>query len=122
MLANLGQGGNNNRVPSHAVNHLYLRSKIRILLILLTAIPKNNCFSNLERCNHIEKNNHAFDTDLMTCNPKVILVDAKTSEPLLFKSLVKASLFLGHKKSYLSKELKKGRSEIKGYEVFLKAN
>ncbi|MBR9689145.1 HNH endonuclease [Bacillus cereus] len=84
--------------------------------------PKNNCLSNLEWCDHTENNNHAFDNDLMTCNQKVILVDVDTSEPLLFRSLAKASLFLGHTTGYISRELKKGRSEIKGYEVFLKAN
>lgn len=84
--------------------------------------PKNNHVSNLEWCDYTENNNHAFDNDLMTCNQKVILVDKKTSEPLLFRSLAKASLFLGHTTGYLSREIKKGRSEIKGYEVFLKAN
>ncbi|PGZ46440.1 HNH endonuclease [Bacillus anthracis] len=106
-------------------------------LVALTFIPKpegkdyinhidgnrlNNDVSNLEWCDYIENNNHAFDNDLMTCNQKVILVDKNTSEPLLFRSLAKASLFLGYTKGYLSRELKKGRSEIKGYEVFLKGN
>ncbi|WP_257141456.1 NUMOD4 motif-containing HNH endonuclease [Bacillus toyonensis] len=106
-------------------------------LVALTFIPKpegkdyinhidgsrlNNEISNLEWCDHTENNNQAFDNDLMTCNQKVILVDKNTSEPLLFRSLAKASLFLGHTKGYLSREVKKGHSEIKGYEVFLKAN
>lgn len=84
--------------------------------------PKNNCLSNLEWCNYEENSNHAFDNDLMSSNKKVILVELKTGEPILFRSLTKASEFLGHKHSYLSREIKKGRSEIKGYEVFLKAN
>lgn len=84
--------------------------------------PKNNHVSNLEWCDHHENNNHAFDNDLMSTNKKVILVDLQTGESTLFRSMAMASLFLGHKKSYLSRELKKGRSEIKGYEIFLRAN
>ncbi|EOW9529865.1 NUMOD4 motif-containing HNH endonuclease [Bacillus cytotoxicus] len=84
--------------------------------------PKNNHVSNLEWCNHEENNNHAFDNDLMSSNKKVILFDKNTSETIVFRSMAKASLFLGHKKGYLSREVKKGHSEIKGYEIFLKAN
>ncbi|MCL9637747.1 NUMOD4 motif-containing HNH endonuclease [Bacillus zanthoxyli] len=82
----------------------------------------NNDVSNLEWCDHTENNNHAFDNDLMTCNQKIILVDKNTHEPFLFRSLAKASEFLGHNHGYLSRQLKKGRSEVHGYEVFLKAN
>lgn len=84
--------------------------------------PKNNHVSNLEWCNYKENSNHAFDNDLMSSNKKVILVDKNTSQPILFRSMSKASLFLGHTTGYLSREVKKGHSEIKGYEVFLKAN
>lgn len=84
--------------------------------------PKNNHVSNLEWCDHKENNNHAFDNDLMSTNKKVILVNKETGEPIVFRSLTKASEFLGHHHSYLSRELKKGRSEIKGYEIYLKAN
>ena len=84
--------------------------------------PKNNYVSNLEWCDHQENNNHAFDNDLMSSNKKVILVNQKTGEPILFRSLTKASEYLGHNHGYLSREIKKGRSEIQGYEIFLKAN
>ncbi|WIL37563.1 NUMOD4 domain-containing protein [Kurthia sp. YJT4] len=84
--------------------------------------PKNNHVSNLEWCNHQENNNHAFDNDLMSTNKKVILVNSNTGETHLFRSYAKASEFLGHNHGYLSRELQKGRSEIKGYEVFLRAN
>ena len=84
--------------------------------------PKNNHVSNLEWCDHKENNNHAFDKDLIKTNKKVILVNKKTGEPFLFRSLTKASEFLGHSHTYLSREIKKGRSDIEGYEVYLKAN
>lgn len=84
--------------------------------------PKNNHVSNLEWCDHEENNNHAFDNDLMSTNKKVVLVNSTTGETHLFRSYAKASNFLGHNHGYLSRELKKGRSKIKGYEVFLRAN
>ncbi|WP_036124898.1 NUMOD4 motif-containing HNH endonuclease [Lysinibacillus sphaericus] len=84
--------------------------------------PKNNHVSNLEWCDYKENNNHAFDNDLIKTNKKVILVNKKTGEPFMFRSLTKASEFLGHSHAYLSREIKKGRSDIEGYEVYLKAN
>ena len=84
--------------------------------------PKNNHVLNLEWCDYKENNNHAFDNDLMSTNKKVILVNRNTGEPHLFRSLSKASEFLGHTQGYLSREIKKGHSEIKGYEIYLKAN
>lgn len=84
--------------------------------------PKNNHVSNLEWCDHRENNNHAFDNGLMSTNKKVVLVDRITGETILFRSLTKASEYLGHNHGYLSRQLKKGRSEVHGYEVFLKAN
>lgn len=82
----------------------------------------NNNVTNLEWCNHEENNNHAFDNDLMSSNQKIILVHKRTCEPIMFRSLSKASEFLGHTNGYLSRELKKGRTEVKGYEIYLKAN
>lgn len=84
--------------------------------------PRNNNVSNLEWCDHTENNNHAFDNDLIQTNKKVILVSIETGEPILFRSLSKASEFLGHNQGYLSREIKKGSSIIKGYEIYLKAN
>lgn len=84
--------------------------------------PKNNRVSNLEWCNHNENNNHAFDNDLIKTGKKIILLDKQTHEPLYFRSLSRASLFLGHNDGYLSNALKQGINEIDGYEIFVKAN
>ncbi|MGE7932149.1 NUMOD4 domain-containing protein [Viridibacillus arvi] len=84
--------------------------------------PKNNHVSNLEWCDHKDNNNHAFDNDLMSSNKKVILLNKETGELNLFRSLARASEYLGHRHSYLSREIKKGNSVIKGYEIYVKAN
>jgi len=84
--------------------------------------PKNNNVSNLEWCNHKENNNHAFDTGLIKTARKVILVHKETCEPIYFRSLSKASLYLGFRDNYLAHVLQKGVSEIDEYEIFLKAN
>lgn len=84
--------------------------------------PKNNNVSNLEWCDHKENNNHAFDTGLISTGRKVILVHKKTHEPIYFRSLSKASLYLGFKDTHLAHVLQKGVSEIEEYEIFLKAN
>lgn len=84
--------------------------------------PKNNNVSNLEWCDHKENNNHAFDTGLISTGRKVILVHKETHEPIYFRSLSKASLYLGFKDTHLARVLQKGVSEIEEYEIFLKAN
>lgn len=82
----------------------------------------NNSIDNLEWCDHKENNNHAFDNGLMTTNKKVVLVKKDTCEAFVFRSLTKAGEFLGKSHGYISGELKKGHSEVMGYEIFLKAN
>lgn len=84
--------------------------------------PKNNHISNLEWCNSKENNNHAFDTGLIKTGKKVILVHKETYEPIYFRSLSKASKYLGYRDTYLANMLEKGASEIGDYEIFLKAN
>lgn len=121
--------------------NLWKDGKVKTLLVhrlvALTFIPEiegkdyinhidgsrlNNHVTNLEWCDHKENNNHAFDNDLMSTNKKVILVCENTGEPILFRSLSKASIFLGHTDGYLSREIRKGSSVIKGYEIYVKAN
>lgn len=81
----------------------------------------NNNVSNLEWCTHVENNNHTFDTGLMTTNKRVILMEDETSKIHYFRSMAKASLFLGFNEGYLSGMIKKGNYEIKDYTIFLES-
>ena len=80
----------------------------------------NNHVDNLEWCDHTENNNHAFDNDLMSANKKIVLVDKETKETFYFRSLAKASEFMGYHKGYLSGRLKRGKNDTKKYEIFKK--
>jgi len=79
----------------------------------------NNHVANLEWCNHEENQNHAFDTGLTTSNKRVLLMDMDTRQTHYFRSLAKASEFLGRNKGYVSGKLQKGESEIDGHIVFV---
>lgn len=82
--------------------------------------PKNNQVSNLEWCNHKENNNHAFDNELIKTSKKVILINRTTQEPFYFRSMGKASEFLGRNVGYISSLIQKGIHEIDDYEIFTK--
>lgn len=82
----------------------------------------NNHVLNLEWCDHKENNNHAFDNDLMTSNTKVVLMHDETKETHYFRSMAKASQFLGFNSGYLSGALKKEGFELKEYTVFIEAD
>lgn len=82
--------------------------------------PKNNNIENLEWCNHTENNNHAFDNGLIRAK-QVLLVDKKSGTPHFFRSLSKASEFLGKNAIYLSLFLKRGKCELEGYTIYLPA-
>ena len=71
----------------------------------------NNNVSNLEWCNHKENNNHAFDTGLMTSNVWVNLIDKNTGEVKEFRSMQKASQFMGRNHGYLSLQRQKSKTE-----------
>jgi len=105
-------------------------------LVAITFIPKpdgkdyinhidgsrlNNTVTNLEWCDHKENNNHAFDTGLIKTAKKVILVHKETHEPIYFRSMSRASAFLGYRDTYLANQIYEGKSEIDDYEIFLKA-
>ena len=81
--------------------------------------PRNNHVDNLEWCDYKHNNNHAFDNDLMSTNKRVVLrrkLDGKLFE---FRSLTKASLFLGKSGSYISECLRKNL-KIDGFDIYIR--
>ena len=76
---------------------------------------KNNNIDNLEWCTYSENMLHALDTGLNNCSQGVDLI--KDGEIKHFRSLSLASIFLGHNVGYLSGEIKKGKKNVKGYEI-----
>ncbi|MDU6600365.1 MAG: NUMOD4 domain-containing protein [Streptococcus anginosus] len=81
--------------------------------------PNNNHVNNLEWATYKENNNHAFDNNLIKTGASIILVDKKTKEMHLFRSMAKASEFLGRNHGYLSSVLSHGQ-ELEEYEVYTK--
>ena len=81
--------------------------------------PQNNKVENLEWATYSENNNHAFDNSLIQTGTSVILIDKKTQELHRFRSLAKASQFLGYKSGYLSNILLNGQT-LSDYEIFTK--
>lgn len=65
--------------------------------------PRNNHVSNLEWCNHLENNKHAFENGLMNTNMKVKLIHLKTGIEYEFISMARAGQFLCRNKGYISR-------------------
>ena len=82
----------------------------------------NNHVSNLEWCNHRDNLLHAYQNDLNKKPDKIVLVDKQTNVARYFYSKAEASRFLGKNHGYVSGALKKGRSEIFNYDIYIKPN
>jgi len=77
----------------------------------------NNYVENLEWCDHTENNNHAFDNGLIATGSSVTLRHLETGGEFKFRSMSKASQFIGKNKGYISSLLKRGITESEGYEI-----
>ena len=75
--------------------------------------PRNNNVNNLEWVTYEENQNHAFDNDLVGTNIKVTLRCNLTKRLINFRSMSKASEFLGRNVGYISGQLAKGNAEVK---------
>lgn len=75
--------------------------------------PKNNSVENLEWCNHERNNNHAFDNGLINTSTKITLLRIEDNKTFNFRSMAKASLFLGRNKGYVSKYLNEGETNVR---------
>ena len=71
----------------------------------------NNNVSNLEWCNHKENNNHAFDNGLIATGTLVNLIDKTTGEVHQFRSMAKASEYMGKNQGYLSLQRQRRKTE-----------
>lgn len=74
--------------------------------------PRNNNVENLEWVTYKENSNHAFDNDLMRNNVKVVLQCSETDELFSFRSMAKASEFMGRNPGYVSGQLIKGKAMV----------
>lgn len=69
--------------------------------------PKNNHVDNLEWCNHLENNRHAFENNLISTQKETTLINKSTNKKYTFKSMTKACSFLKRNHSYIHECLKK---------------
>lgn len=88
--------------------------------------PRNNNVNNLEWSTHEENQNHAFDNDLVNTNTRMFLRNKDTGDLKEFRSMAKASEFLGWNTGYVSGKLAAGKPEVNSkqggvYEVYVPA-
>lgn len=68
---------------------------------------RNNHVENLEWTTSTENNNHAFDNDLIGTNVKIVLKRIDDRSEYKFRSMSKASEFIGRNIGYVSLRLKR---------------
>src|SRR5699024_2206092 len=71
---------------------------------------RNNHVENLEWATSNENNNHAFDNDLIGTNIRIKLIRKSGNKKYEFRSMARASEFLGRNKGYISSLIKRGKS------------
>lgn len=71
---------------------------------------RNNHVENLEWTTSTENNNHAFDNDLIGTNIRIKLIRKSDNKKYEFRSMARASEFLGRNKGYISSLIKRGKS------------
>lgn len=80
---------------------------------------KNNHAENLEWNTSEENNNHAFDNELISTSIKIKLVNIESGEEMIFRSMTKASLYIGRNSGYISRLMKNKRTEVDGYRIII---
>lgn len=74
--------------------------------------PKNNNVENLEWCNHLENNRHAFENNLIDTQKAVSLTQVNTGLRLEFISMAKADKWLKRATGYTSGRLQRNHTTV----------
>ncbi|MCH4169550.1 MAG: NUMOD4 motif-containing HNH endonuclease [Streptococcaceae bacterium] len=82
--------------------------------------PSNNNVANLEWCNHHDNLLHAFKNRLNQSPDPIVLFNKLDGKTHFFYSKSKASEFLGRNKGYISNCLKRGKTSVENYEIYIR--